>query len=281
MNTVNQLEAGFWDLLEAFQTVSVELARFKDTSQVVDASMKLALDLTRSSAAFIPLRDDRGQQQVFSRSTDRTHELDPAEIESMAASVTAPGPVPNTMETSWISFADGRAPLPPSAGAGRLAVRALRPDQARRLLPPAPPAAGDRALAQPGGAEIWRAFAPTVLSRVTVTATLSSTVSGLMTVMSFKGVDISGANGSGAIGAVASAGALLLRGQLALLVTQIIQERGYTQRHAAAVTGLAQPDVSAFCVQRHNQFDAQLASLLDHEVELLAFQQSDRQREIE
>jgi hypothetical protein len=79
VNTVNQLEAGFWDLLEAFQSVSVELARFKDTSQVADASLKLAIDLTRSSAAFITLLDDRGQQ-VFSRSTDRTHELDPAEI---------------------------------------------------------------------------------------------------------------------------------------------------------------------------------------------------------
>jgi signal transduction histidine kinase len=111
VNTVNQLEAGFWDLLEAFQSVSVELARFKDTSQVADASLKLALDLTRSSAAFITLLDDRGRQQAFSRSTDRAHELDPAEIESMAASVTAPGPVPYTMETSWMSFADGRGPL--------------------------------------------------------------------------------------------------------------------------------------------------------------------------
>ena len=55
MNTVNQLEAGFWNLLEAFQTVSVELARFKDVSQV-----------------------------------------------------TAPAPVPNTMDASWNKFTSMR-----------------------------------------------------------------------------------------------------------------------------------------------------------------------------
>jgi len=111
VNTVNQLEAGFWDLLEAFQSVSVGLARLKDNSQVADASLTLALDLTRSSAAFITLVDDKGRNQVYSRSIDRTHELDPAEIDSMTDSVSAPGPVPYTMETSWMNFSDGRGPL--------------------------------------------------------------------------------------------------------------------------------------------------------------------------
>ena len=60
---------------------------------------------------------------------------------------------------------------------------------------------------QRGTSEIWRAFAPSPLSNVTVTATLSSSVPSSLTAMSFKGVDTSGANGSGAIGAIRSANA--------------------------------------------------------------------------
>ncbi len=57
---------------------------------------------------------------------------------------------------------------------------------------------------QRGTAEIWRAFAPSTLTNATVTATLSQSVAGFITVMSFKGVDTSGTNGSGAIGATGS-----------------------------------------------------------------------------
>ncbi len=60
---------------------------------------------------------------------------------------------------------------------------------------------------QAGTAEIWRAFAPTTLSSVTVTATLSQSVAASLTVMSFRGVDTSGTYGSGAIGAIASGNA--------------------------------------------------------------------------
>jgi hypothetical protein len=57
---------------------------------------------------------------------------------------------------------------------------------------------------QSGTSEIWRAFAPAPLSNVTVTATLSHNVSASLTVMSFQGVDTTGTNGSGAIGATGS-----------------------------------------------------------------------------
>jgi hypothetical protein len=60
---------------------------------------------------------------------------------------------------------------------------------------------------QLGTAEIWRAFAPTALSKVTVTATFSQTVQSSMTVVSFTGVDTTGTNGSGAIGSTATANA--------------------------------------------------------------------------
>jgi hypothetical protein len=54
---------------------------------------------------------------------------------------------------------------------------------------------------QSGTSEIWRAFAPSSLPNVTVTATLSQSVASSMTVMSFSGVNPSGTNGSGAVGA--------------------------------------------------------------------------------
>jgi Domain of unknown function (DUF1929)/Bacterial Ig domain/Glyoxal oxidase N-terminus/Kelch motif len=64
-----------------------------------------------------------------------------------------------------------------------------------------------RTNAQSGTSEIWRAFAPTSLSGVTVTATLSQSVVSSITVMSFMGADATGSEGSGAIGATASASA--------------------------------------------------------------------------
>jgi hypothetical protein len=60
---------------------------------------------------------------------------------------------------------------------------------------------------QSGTSEIWRAFATTPLSNVTVKATLSQIVSSSMTVISFTGVDPSGTNGSGAIGATGTGNA--------------------------------------------------------------------------
>ena len=64
-----------------------------------------------------------------------------------------------------------------------------------------------RANGQSGTSEIWRAFAPSPLSGVSVTATLSQSVVSSVTVLSFTGVDTSGTNGSGAIGAIKSASA--------------------------------------------------------------------------
>jgi hypothetical protein len=55
---------------------------------------------------------------------------------------------------------------------------------------------------QSGTAEIWRAFAVNPLSAISVTATLSQAVDSSLTVMSFSGIDTTGA-GSGAIGATA------------------------------------------------------------------------------
>ena len=58
---------------------------------------------------------------------------------------------------------------------------------------------------QSGSSEIWRAFSPTTLTSVSVTATLSQSTAGSMTVVSFSNVDTTGTSGSGAIGASVSA----------------------------------------------------------------------------
>jgi hypothetical protein len=55
---------------------------------------------------------------------------------------------------------------------------------------------------QKGTSEIWRAFAPMPLSNVFAKATLSQSVVSSITLMSFPGVDPSGSNGAGAIGAI-------------------------------------------------------------------------------
>ncbi len=61
---------------------------------------------------------------------------------------------------------------------------------------------------QPGTSEVWRAFSTNVLTNATVTATLAHQAAGSLTVVTFKGADPSGTNGSGAIGATTSASAV-------------------------------------------------------------------------
>ena len=60
---------------------------------------------------------------------------------------------------------------------------------------------------QNGTSEIWRAFATAPLTNAVVTATLSQAVGSAITVATFSNVDTTGTNGSGAIGATASANA--------------------------------------------------------------------------
>ena len=64
-----------------------------------------------------------------------------------------------------------------------------------------------RANAQRGTAEVWRALAPSQVLNATVVASLSQSTAASITVVSFSGVDPSGIGGSGAIGAHAAASA--------------------------------------------------------------------------
>ena len=84
MATVSQLEAGFWEQFEAFQFVSVDLARFRDLDEVAERALELALDLTKSSVAFIALMDDSGaRKQVYTRAATPTDALSEDQIERM------------------------------------------------------------------------------------------------------------------------------------------------------------------------------------------------------
>lgn len=77
-----------------------------------------------------------------------------------------------------------------------------------------------RSNGQDGDSEIWRAFAPSPLSNITVTATLSQSVVSSISVVSFTGVNTSGTNGSGAIGATKSTSASSGAPTATLLTTQ-------------------------------------------------------------
>ena len=87
METVSELNAGFWEQFEAFQAVSLELAGFRELDQVAQRSLDLALALTKSSTAFIALVDESGgEKRVYSRSSDASQALADAEIERMVDS---------------------------------------------------------------------------------------------------------------------------------------------------------------------------------------------------
>lgn len=84
METVGYPNVDFWGQFEAFQSVSIELAQRGDLNRLAERALDLALDLTRSSVAFIAFVDDAGgPKHVYSRSTDSAQSLPRAEIERM------------------------------------------------------------------------------------------------------------------------------------------------------------------------------------------------------
>jgi signal transduction histidine kinase len=90
VETVGQLEADFWEQFEAFQSVSVDLARISDLDQVADRALELALELTRSSVAFVALVDDSGdRKQVYTRAATPSQALEAGELEELIAHAAA------------------------------------------------------------------------------------------------------------------------------------------------------------------------------------------------
>lgn len=96
METVSEVEAGFWEQFEAFQSVSLELAGYRELDQVAERALDLALALTKSSTSFIALVDESGaRNQVYSRSANPSELIPDSEIEKLVESpgrLADPGP---------------------------------------------------------------------------------------------------------------------------------------------------------------------------------------------
>jgi len=88
--TASQLESGVWDLLDGFRSLSSELARHTSVAEIAETSLWFALELTKSSIAFIGLSDETGRpDRVFSKALDDSDTLPQDEIEKLFAAARA------------------------------------------------------------------------------------------------------------------------------------------------------------------------------------------------
>jgi signal transduction histidine kinase len=109
VEAVGNRETDFWELLEAFQFASVELSRFEGVFRIAEGALGLALDLTRSSVAFIGLVDDAGERnQVFSRAANPSDTVPREDIDNLVAAAGAASGSggDGSMSSSWTVSAD-------------------------------------------------------------------------------------------------------------------------------------------------------------------------------
>ncbi len=86
METTGHSEAAVWDRLEAFQTVSSDMAGAQDPAKLADQALRLALDLTGATVAFIGLVDDAGnRQEVYSRAAGAEPSMSGDQIDALFA----------------------------------------------------------------------------------------------------------------------------------------------------------------------------------------------------
>ena len=104
---MNRSEAGAWDAVEAFQSVYDELAQLSDITQIAEGALRWALELTKSSVAFVALVDDGTNVQVFSRAADPADKVSRAGIERLvAAAGTSSSRIAETFDATWSSIVD-------------------------------------------------------------------------------------------------------------------------------------------------------------------------------
>jgi signal transduction histidine kinase len=97
------LDATYGDVLEAFQSASAELGRFRTVPEVAEAALGLALELTRSSVAFLALVEEDGtDKRVFSRASDPQQSMPADEIDKIVA---AAAPLAGSVSTAMLSGA--------------------------------------------------------------------------------------------------------------------------------------------------------------------------------
>lgn len=88
--TASQLESGVGDLLEGFQALASKLARHKSVAEISETALWFALELTKSSIAFIGLLDEAGSpDRVFSKAADGSASMPQDEIERLFVAATA------------------------------------------------------------------------------------------------------------------------------------------------------------------------------------------------
>src|SRR6266550_5273535 len=89
--------AGHLDVLDAVESASTELSKHKSVADVAHAALTKAVELTKSSVAFLALADDDGRgKRVFSIAEDPNRALPEDEIERIfAAAASHLGPLAN------------------------------------------------------------------------------------------------------------------------------------------------------------------------------------------
>jgi signal transduction histidine kinase len=99
-------EAGHVDPLDAIQGVAEELGRFKTVPEVADAALRLTLELTSSSAAFLAVADETGEsKRIFSKASTPIDQVADAEIERVLGAVPSSGRI----AAAWMGSSDSQA----------------------------------------------------------------------------------------------------------------------------------------------------------------------------
>ena len=94
METVEAPAASIIDPLDALQAAAEELARFKTVPDIAEAALGLALELTRSSAAFLAVADGTGDtKRIFSKARRPTDHIADGEVERVFGEVPSGGPI--------------------------------------------------------------------------------------------------------------------------------------------------------------------------------------------
>jgi len=112
---------GHLDLLDAVQSASAELSNHKSVADVAQAALTKAIELTKSSVAFLALADDDAEgKRVFSMAEDPNRDLPEDDIEKIFASAAAlSAPMANA---TWNRMAGIGAPASRSTCAQSLQV---------------------------------------------------------------------------------------------------------------------------------------------------------------
>lgn len=100
------VDAAQGDLLQAFESAGVELARVKTVADVAETALALALELTQAAVAFLTVSDENGEaRHVFSRPRSSADGMTDGEVEGVVAAAGPSGGV--APATAWPAGLNG------------------------------------------------------------------------------------------------------------------------------------------------------------------------------